>query len=186
MFKLFFIPAVLFFILAGCQQKKEDMKQNHESMNMASTGISEASAELQPTKGNDVHGKVAFVKEENGIRVTADIEGLKPGKHGFHIHEVGDCSAPDGSSAGGHFNPDHKNHGAPMDSVRHVGDLGNLEADADGKAHIEWLDTLITLEGTNSIIGRSVIVHEKADDFKTQPTGNAGGRLACGIIEKKE
>ena len=105
MFKLFLWPAVLFFIFAGCQQKKEDMQQNHESMNMASTEISEASAELQPTKGNDVHGKVTFMKEENGIRVTADIEGLKPGKHGFHIHEVGDCSAPDGSSAGGHFNP---------------------------------------------------------------------------------
>jgi Cu-Zn family superoxide dismutase len=155
MFKLFFIPAVLFFILAGCQQKKEDMEQNHESMDMASTEISEASAELQPTKGNDVHGKVAFVKEENGIRVTADIEGLKPGKHGFHIHEVGDCSAPDGSSAGGHFNPAHKNHGAPMDSVRHANDLRNHKL-AQTQAHLEWLDTLITLEGTNSIIGRSL------------------------------
>lgn len=185
MFKLFFIPAVLFFILAGCQQKKEDRQQDQESMNMTTTEISEASAELQPTQGNEVHGKVSFVKEENGIKVTADIEGLKPGKHGFHIHEAGDCSAPDGSSAGGHFNPTHKNHGAPMDSVRHAGDLGNLEAGKDGKAHLEWLDTLITFEGTNSIIGRSVIVHEKADDFKTQPTGNAGGRLACGVIAKK-
>jgi Cu-Zn family superoxide dismutase len=187
MIKLIFSIVVLIISLTGCQQQnREDTQEDLDTMDKeTSAEVLEASADLNPTQGNNVSGTVTFVKEANGIKVTADIEGLKPGIHGFHIHEVGDCSAPDGSSAGPHFNPMNKHHGAPTDTMRHVGDLGNLEADKDGKAHLEWLDTLITFEGTNSIIGRSVIVHEKADDFKTQPTGNAGGRLACGVIEKK-
>jgi Cu-Zn family superoxide dismutase len=173
--------------LTGCQQKQDNqMTQDKDSLAVEENeGISEATAELNPTKGNNVKGTVTFTKEENGIKVVADIEGLKPGKHGFHIHEGGDCSAPDGSSAGGHFNPFHEHHSAPTDTARHAGDLGNITADKDGKAHLEWFDTLITFDGPESIIGRSVIVHEKADDFKTQPTGNAGARLACGVIEEK-
>ncbi len=188
MFKLFFLAGTFIFILAGCQQQnREDMQHAEDTMNSETASeVTEASAELKPTEGNNVTGRVTFVREGNGIKVTADLEGLKPGIHGFHIHEVGDCSAPDGSSAGAHFNPSNKHHGAPTDTARHVGDLGNLEADKAGKAHLEWLDTLITFEGANSIIGRSVIVHERPDDFKTQPTGNAGGRLACGVIEETD
>lgn len=150
---------------------------------IASKGsIVKAICVLYPTQGNMVSGTVTFTKTDKGIKIVADIVGLSKGKHGFHIHECGDCSAADGSSACGHFNPDGKNHGSPNDSIRHVGDLGNIEADASGKAHLEFIDTTITLEGEHSIIGRSVIIHKNEDDLKTQPTGNAGGRVACGVI----
>ena len=116
------------------------------------------------------------------MKVIADVTGLTPGKHGFHVHEFGDCSSPDGNSAGAHFNPTHKQHGAPDAADRHAGDLGNIEADAAGKAHLECTDKTMKLLGPDSIVGRAVIVHEKEDDLKTQPTGNAGGRVACGVI----
>jgi len=141
-----------------------------------------AIAVLHPASGSQVTGTVTFTKAGDAVQVVADITGLTPGKHGFHIHEFGDCSSSDGSSAGGHFNPTHKQHGAPDASDRHAGDLGNIEADASGKAHLEWSDKVMKLSGADSIVGHAVIVHEKADDLKTQPTGNAGGRLACGVI----
>jgi Cu-Zn family superoxide dismutase len=141
-----------------------------------------AIAVLHPTAGNNVTGSVTFTKSGDEVKVVADVTGLTPGKHGFHVHEFGDCSSSDGSSAGGHFDPTHKHHGAPDASDRHAGDLGNIEADASGKAHLEWSDKVMKLSGADSIVGRAVIVHEKVDDLKTQPTGNAGGRLACGVI----
>ena len=144
----------------------------------------EARAVLNPTKGNRAQGLVTFTQVEGGVRIVADVNYLEPGKHGFHIHEFGDCSAPDGSSAGGHFNPKNAKHGSPDSLERHAGDLGNLAADGKGHAHYDRIDTVITLEGPDTIIGRSVIVHANADDFTTQPTGNAGGRVACGVIEK--
>src|SRR4051812_46334104 len=135
-----------------------------------------------PPANSKVTGTVTFTKSGDEVKVVADINGLTPGKHGFHIHEFGECSAPDGTSAGGHFNPGKHQHGAPDASDRHAGDLGNLEADASGKAHLEVTDQTMKLDGTTSILGHAVIVHEKADDLKTQPTGDAGGRLACGVI----
>ena len=121
------------------------------------------------------------------MRVVADISGLKPGKHGLHIHEKGDCSAPDATSAGGHFNPDKKNHGAPDASEHHMGDLGNIEANAKGKAHLDrTVDFLTIAEDPNSIAGKAVIVHAQEDDLKSQPVGNAGARVACGVITKKK
>ena len=137
---------------------------------------------LYPTLGNNVSGTITFSKVGNGVQIIADIKGLTKGKHGFHIHECGDCSAVDGSSAGGHFNPMKMNHGAPMDNMRHAGDMGNIEADDQGNAHLDYIDPMMTLEGENSIIGRSVIIHKGEDDLKTQPTGNAGARVACGLI----
>jgi Cu-Zn family superoxide dismutase len=141
-----------------------------------------AIAVLHPTDGNKVHGWVTFTKEGDKVKVIAQIEGLTPGKHGFHIHEFGDCSSKDGAAAGGHFNPAGKSHGAPTDANRHEGDLGNIEAGQDGKARIDLTDSVLKLDGAGSIIGRGVIVHAKADDLKTQPTGDAGGRQACGVI----
>jgi superoxide dismutase, Cu-Zn family len=141
-----------------------------------------AIAVLHPTAGSNVTGTVTFTASGENVKVIADITGLTPGKHGFHIHELGDCSDPNAASAGGHFNPAHKQHGAPDSSERHAGDLGNIEADASGKAHLEWSDSVMKLNGTDSVVGHAVIVHEKADDLKTQPTGDAGGRLACGVI----
>jgi len=144
-----------------------------------------AVAELKPTQGSKVQGTVLFVQEPNGVHVTADVTGLTPGEHGFHIHEKGDCSAPDGSSAGGHFNPTGKPHGAPAAHEHHAGDLGNLTADASGHAKLDWISPDLSFEGTNSFIGRAVIVHAGKDDLKSQPAGNAGARAACGVIEKK-
>lgn len=144
--------------------------------------VTRAIAVLHPTQGNNVRGVVTFTRLVNRVRVVADIEGLTPGQHGFHIHEFGDCSAPDATSAGGHFNPGGAPHAGPEMRERHVGDLGNITADASGKAHLDVVLSLITFHGPNSILGRSVIVHAKADDLKTQPTGDAGGRVACGVI----
>jgi len=144
--------------------------------------IKKAIAVLHPASGSQVMGTVTFTKTGDAVQVVADVTGLTPGKHGFHIHEFGDCSATDATSAGGHFNPTHKPHGAPDSAERHVGDLGNLEADASGKAHLEWRDKMLKLSGQNCILGLAVIVHEKEDDLKSQPVGNAGGRVACGVI----
>lgn len=146
--------------------------------------VTKASCVLNPTKGNKVEGLVTFTKVEGGVKISATVNNLTPGAHGFHVHEFGDCSSADGMSAGGHFNPAKKQHGAPDALERHAGDLGNLVADEHGVAKYERVDTVIELEGENTIIGRSIIVHANADDLKTQPTGNAGGRLACGVIEK--
>jgi Cu-Zn family superoxide dismutase len=141
-----------------------------------------AIAVLHPTSGNNVTGTVTFTASGDEVKVVADVTGLTPGKHGFHVHEFGDCSSPDGNSAGGHFNPTHKQHGAPDAVERHEGDLGNVVADSSGKAHLEWKDKVMKLSGPDSIIGRSMIVHVQEDDLKTQPTGNSGGRVACGVI----
>jgi superoxide dismutase, Cu-Zn family len=141
-----------------------------------------AIAVLTPTKGSLVRGTVTFQKTDKGIRVSGQITGLSPGKHGFHIHEFGDCSAEDGMSAGGHFNPAGAPHGAPEVDARHAGDMGNLDADSSGTATIDYVDEVMSLSGDGSILGHAIIVHEKEDDLKSQPTGNAGGRVACGVI----
>jgi Cu-Zn family superoxide dismutase len=156
----------------------------NSSMQMpaAKSMVSKAVCVVYPTQGNNVTGTITFTKVDDGVKVVADLQGLTAGKHGIHIHECGDCSAADGTSAGGHFNPMAKSHGAPMDAMRHAGDMGNIEADATGKAHLEYVDKNISFEGMASIIGRSVIVHKSEDDLKTQPTGNAGPRIACGVI----
>jgi superoxide dismutase, Cu-Zn family len=143
--------------------------------------VTKAAAQLEPKSGSQVTGTVTFTKVGDEVQVVADIQNLKPGKHGFHIHEKGDCSAPDAASAGAHFNPTQKHHGGPMTAEHHSGDLGNLEADASGKAHLDWKGKL-SLSGTDSIIGKSIVVHEKEDDLKTDPSGNSGARIACGAI----
>jgi Cu-Zn family superoxide dismutase len=145
-----------------------------------------ATAVLAPTKGNQVTGTVQFKQHGDAVLIEAKVTGLKPnGTHGFHIHEKGDCSAADASTAGGHFNPANMPHGGPGSESRHGGDLGNLMADANGFAHASVEVTGITLDaGASSIIGRSVIVHGNPDDLKSQPAGNAGPRIACGLISK--
>ena len=141
-----------------------------------------AIAVLHPTKGSNVEGTVTFTKSGNEVKIVAEVTGLTPGKHGFHIHEFGDCSSPDGMAAGGHFNPTNNPHAGHDAERRHEGDMGNVEADSAGKAHLELTDNMMKMSGEKSIIGRSLIVHEKVDDLKTQPTGNSGGRVACGVI----
>ena len=143
----------------------------------------QAVAVLHATAGQHCHGIVRFTQEGESVKVVADIEGLMPGqKHAFHVHQYGDCSAPDAISAGGHYNPEGHQHGLPETENRHAGDLGNIQADDQGKAHYEITVTNISVSGSkNPIVGRSVIVHAKVDDG-SQPTGNAGGRIACGVI----
>jgi superoxide dismutase, Cu-Zn family len=143
-----------------------------------------ASAELRPASGSQVRGRVSFTQAGERVRVTGDVTGHTPGRKGFHIHEKGDCSAPDAMSAAGHYNPDKAKHGAP--GMGHAGDLGNITFDAKGNAHIDQTVSGVSLSRTtpNGIIGRALIVHMQEDDLKTDPTGNAGGRAACGVIRE--
>jgi superoxide dismutase, Cu-Zn family len=147
-----------------------------------STKVTKAVAVLKPTAGNKAEGTLTFTAAGSAVAVSGQISGLTPGKHGFHIHEFGDCSAPDATSAGAHFNPKGHAHAGPADPERHAGDLGNVEAGADGTVTVDVKDAQLALDGDKTIVGRGVIVHAKADDLKTQPTGDAGGRLACGVV----
>ena len=192
--KLVAASAVFAFAIGGCAlppspQENATTTENSKDNNAVATGTMEmgetpdkAIAVLHPTKGNKVQGTVTFTKETDGVRIVADLSGLTPGEHGFHVHEDGDCSSADGSSAGGHFNPEDQPHGAPDSEARHVGDFGNITADASGKAHYDRIDKDATLGGKDSVIGHAVIVHAKADDLKSQPSGDAGSREACGVI----
>ena len=144
-----------------------------------------AKAVLSAASGSSVTGTVTFFKTGSGqVEVVADIQGLTPGKHGFHVHDKGDCSDPKAASAGGHFNPEMGMHGSPDSGMRHVGDLGNLVADSSGHAVLDWKDKLLSFSGPHSVIGKSVIVHAGEDDLKSQPAGNSGNRIACGVIEE--
>lgn len=147
-----------------------------------------ATANIVGTKKyKNVKGTVEFKETDDGVEVTANLEGLKKGDHGFHIHEKGDCSAPDAKSAGGHFNPSNHKHGAPDAAEHHEGDLGNITAGKDGKATATMTIKGVTLkEGDTSIVGKGFIIHAKKDDMKTQPTGNAGDRVGCGVITLDE
>eukprot|EP01135_Chromosphaera_perkinsii_P004337 Nk52_evm4s278 gene=Nk52_evmTU4s278 len=143
-------------------------------------------------KGDGVQGQIEFTSGgDKSVHVKGSVTGLTPGQHGFHIHEFGDNS--NGCmSAGGHFNPEGNTHGAPEDSVRHVGDLGNVTADAQGVANIDIKDSLIALDGPHSVLGRSLVVHQDVDDLGkgghelSPTTGNAGARVACGVIGYKK
>jgi len=145
-----------------------------------------AVAQLQSTTGNTATGTVSFVKSGDTVVVKGEVRGLKPNaEHGFHVHEKGDCSSGDGLSAGGHFNPDGKPHGNHADMAHHAGDLPSLKADASGVAKFSFESTSIAVgSGPSDVIGRGLIVHRDPDDYKTQPTGNAGPRLACAVIAR--
>jgi len=170
LFALVFVAVVAFIGCSG--DKGADQKP----------AVSKAMAVLHPTQGNKVEGTVTFMKERNGIRVMAQVIGLKPGLHGFHIHEFGDCSPPDARNAGDHFNPAKMPHGGPTSEKKHVGDLGNIEAGENGVGKYDAVVSQLAFDGQNSIIGRSVVVHALPDDLTTQPTGGAGARQACGVI----
>lgn len=147
--------------------------------------INNAVAVLHAAKGQQVAGTVTFTEVQNGVRIVAEVRGLKPNtEHGFHIHEFGDCSAEDFSSAGGHYNPWNATHGGPeTDQERHhAGDLGNLEANAQGVARKELVMENISLARRNPILGRAVVIHAGPDDLKTDPAGDSGARIACGVI----
>lgn len=190
---LFFLVLIFALGQAGCDPRTgggetRDAGEVTHPIEDAHAAPRVAVAHLEPTEGHETSGIVTFTEVEDGIHVTVNLTGLGdgPAKRGFHIHEKGDCSAPDATSAGGHFNPADKPHGPPDASDRHAGDFGNLDVDEDGTARADFVDAEITFDGPHSIVGRAVIVHAQEDDLETQPTGDAGARAACGVIELVE
>ncbi|PLQ01511.1 superoxide dismutase family protein [Cupriavidus pauculus] len=173
-------------LAAGCAQTdKSPSAAPTASAAMAAPGATRAAAPLASKSGTNTGGRVTFEQQQGGgVMVVVAVTGLPPGTtHGFHIHEKGDCSAPDGMSAGGHFNPGAKPHGQMSMPEHHAGDMNNLTADSAGNARAQFVMSDVTVgAGPNSVVGRSVIVHKDPDDYRTQPTGNAGGRIACGVI----
>lgn len=193
--------APLLVLAAACQPDEPDgqdrepaapdttgqaQAQEREQVPAAATAPEQnAFAEISATEGNDAAGTVRFTTAGDTVRVEGRITGLEPGAHGLHIHAQGDCSAPDASSAGGHYAPDDDPHGSPRDlpDEHHVGDLGNIVADSDGTAEVNAEDPEIALSGPESVVGRAVIVHSGRDDLESQPSGDAGARVGCGVIE---
>lgn len=179
--------SLLFTALVSCTHKTTKTEDTTASSTPAPTATpapTRAQAVLKAAGGEKIKGIIHFTEENGKMKVESMVEGLKPGPHGFHIHEVGDCSKADFASAGGHFSVEHTKHGAPDSKVRHAGDLGNLMANNKGVAKSTLTVQGVTLQsGPNSILGRAVIIHKDKDDFTSQPAGNSGARQACGIIE---
>jgi len=145
-----------------------------------------ATSNLASASGSLVSGRLTLTPIRDGVRVTGDIGGLAPGSsHGFHVHETGDCSAADAASAGGHFNPTGSAHGKAGTPAHHAGDIDNIVADVEGVAHVDRRIAGVVLGGGagNDIVGRALVVHAAADDYRTQPSGNSGARVACGVIK---
>lgn len=145
---------------------------------------SPAKATIESRSGSTLSGHATFKEVKGGVLVEIEVHHTPPGWHAVHVHETGDCSAADGSSAGGHFNPGTKNHGSPHAPEHHAGDLGNLWVDAQGEGHhVILMPDLAVADGPTSVRGRAIIVHAGVDDLVSQPTGNAGGRIGCGVIQ---
>jgi Cu-Zn family superoxide dismutase len=144
-----------------------------------------ASVQIAPTQGQTASGSLSLTQSDAGVQISGLIEGLKPeAQFGFHVHEKGDCSAPDASSAGAHFNPEDQPHGDPHGAVHHAGDMINIQSDAQGVAQVDTTVGSISLHSgqPSDAIGKSIVVHEKADDYVSQPAGDSGDRIACGVI----
>jgi len=182
----------ILILLAGCNDRQQATEQDNmpdgdrvtqDHTEAEQPDFDELVAVLHPTEGNNVYGVVRFTRNDDGVQVEGEVHGLDPNStHGFHIHEFGDCTADDATSAGDHFDPHDQPHGGPDDTERHAGDMGNLTSDENGTAEISFTDTVMTFRGAASILGRGVIVHAEEDDLETQPTGDAGDRLSCGVI----
>lgn len=188
--------ASLLLCVAACSRQSPDTMTNESAApppaaQTAAPPAAEQStvgavAELKATQGNGVSGTLMFAPMGDGIHINGSIKGLAPGStHGFHVHENGDCSAPDASSAGAHFNPTQQPHGDPAGATHHLGDIPNVTADAAGSAEVDIHVSGLTLRTgqADDALGKSVIVHEKADDYTSQPAGDSGNRIACGIIK---
>lgn len=186
-------PLLAALLLAGCQMgghsDKSAAGSNTGAKGASAAGSSEirqARADLESRSGSKVAGVVNFTEQDGVVRIEVKASGLTPNaEHAIHIHEKGDCSAPDATSAGGHFNPDKQPHGHPMEAKRHAGDLPNLRASSSGNATATYDVKGITLDNDfRGVLQRAVVIHAKADDYKSQPAGDAGGRIACGVIRK--
>ena len=145
-----------------------------------------ATAKVEGRSSVALSGEATFTEVKDGVKLTLTLTGVPAGVHAVHIHEKGDCSAPDATSAGGHFNPTSVDHGAPTADPHHGGDFGNMTVGKNGKGKLTMTSKVLTVaEGANSVVGRAIIIHAKEDDMKTQPTGNAGGRIGCGVFALK-
>lgn len=176
-----FFALVAIALLAGCS----DQSGQHSATPASDDSSTSAHAELAPASGSNVHGNLSFVNTAQGVHITGRISGLQPGStHGFHIHENGDCSAPDASSAGGHFNPSNQPHGQAGTGPHHAGDMPNQKADTSGVANVDVVNNDIELGSGNNTdaVGHAVVVHAKPDDYTSQPSGDAGSRIACAVI----
>ena len=142
---------------------------------------------IEARSGSAISGSATFTQVGSEVRVVVEVKGATPGEHGLHVHEVGDCSAPDAKSAGNHFNPGNQAHGSPSADPHHGGDFGNITVGPDGSARLELaLAGLTVASGPSSVVGRSLVLHEKPDDLRTQPSGNSGNRIGCGVIQLKQ
>lgn len=185
-------PLLAAMLLAGCQMGPHSDKSGDSSRSAASAKASgsgdmrKARADLEARSGSKAAGVVNFTEHDGVVRIEVKASGLTPNaEHAIHIHEKGDCSAPDATSAGGHFNPDKQPHGHPMEAKRHAGDLPNLRASSSGNATATYDLKGLTLDDDfRGVLQRAVVIHAKADDYKSQPAGDAGGRIACGVIRK--
>ena len=184
LFILAVIVAVAAFA-AGCAKEETAMPEPAPAPAAEPEPMPAASATAEfSSRDGAIQGTATFSEIEGGVEIHVSVAGAPPGTHGFHIHELGDCSADDFTSAGGHFNPTGAPHGGPADAERHAGDLGNLEIGEDGSGHLSLTSDLLTVSaGDRSVVGRGVILHAAADDLESQPTGAAGARLACGVVE---
>jgi Cu-Zn family superoxide dismutase len=181
-------------LLAGCGKRDEPATPAADAPAAAMTPAPAevpapavtASAQLAPTQGHTASGTLTLAVEGDALHLTGRLAGLPPnGEFGFHIHEKGDCSAPDASSAGGHFNPANAPHGNPQGETHHAGDMLNAKSDADGVAQVDAVTTGVSLTAgqPNDARGKAIVLHEKPDDYATQPSGNSGARIACGVIQ---
>jgi superoxide dismutase, Cu-Zn family len=192
-----FLPLCIAALLVGCGQRDEpvptadlrtqpDNPMPEPAATAAPAELPQgAAAQLAPTQGNTVSGSLALTAVEGAVRISGAIQGLKPtGEYGFHIHEKGDCSAPDASSAGGHFNPTNAQHGNPAGETHHTGDMLNARSDENGVAQVDSQAKGATLHSgqPTDVLGKAIVLHEKADDYTTQPSGNSRSRIACGVI----
>lgn len=181
------IGLALFMSCSGSSSESEETADSTETMMtpQPTEASYDAIADISPASGSQVMGAVKFTDMGNGsVNIEVEISGLTPGDHALHLHQNGDCSAADGSSAGGHWNPTNMPHGKRGGGQYHKGDIANITAGADGK--VSWSDTVVgwTVGGADStnILNKAVIIHSGADDFTSQPSGNAGSRVACGVI----
>jgi Cu-Zn family superoxide dismutase len=184
-------------LLAGCGKRDEPATPAADTADTPATTVTpspadapapaaSAAVQLAPTQGHNATGTLNIQTEGEALHISGRLSGLPPnGEFGFHIHEKGDCSAPDASSAGGHFNPSNAPHGNPQGETHHAGDMLNAKSDADGVAQVDAVTSGVSLTAgqPNDARGKAIVLHEKADDYATQPSGNSGARIACGVIQ---
>ena len=178
--KIYLLPFIV-LSLAACAHKAAEKPVEATPAAAPAPTVNKAQAVLKGSGKSKIKGVVHFTEENGKTTIEVIAEGIKAGPHGFHIHEGKECVA-DFTSAGGHFNPTTKTHGA-MDAAHHAGDLGNVTADKNKKVQTTITSESLTFAGADSILGRTVIIHADRDDLKSQPAGNSGKRIACGVIE---